>query len=153
EIKRPVKRFNEDDTNADHHTAQDQRTQNTPEQHTVLVSSRDGEIGKDEDKNEDVIDAERIFHQVTGQKLQSFRVSFPMPDQCIESKRKRYPNGSPDRRFLRARRVCLALEAKLVDGQHAEHAGVKGDPEPEIRMHQIWDQATTGQFAARPLRW
>jgi hypothetical protein len=31
------------------------------------------------------------------------------------------------------------LEAKQVDGQHAEHAEVKGDPEPEIRLHQISD--------------
>ena len=79
--------------------------------------------------------AKGIFHQVAGQKLQRFRVSLPMPDQCIEPERKRHPNGSPDRRFLRARRVRLALEAKQIDGQHAEHAGVKGDPEPEIRMH------------------
>src|SRR6516165_11877760 len=65
EIKRPVERFNECDTNADHHTAQDQRTQNTPKQHTMLVSSRHREIGKNQYKKEDVIDAERIFYQVT----------------------------------------------------------------------------------------
>src|SRR5258708_21617789 len=57
EIKRPVKRFNEGYTNADHHTAQEQRAHNTPEHYTVLVSRWDCEIGKDEDKNEDVIDA------------------------------------------------------------------------------------------------
>ena len=66
EIKRPVERFHERDTNADHHPAQDQRTQNTPEQDTMLVSRRYAEIGKHEDKNEDVIDAQRIFHKVTG---------------------------------------------------------------------------------------
>jgi hypothetical protein len=32
--------------------------------------------------------------------------------------------------------VRLPLEAKQIDTQHAEHACVKGDPEPEIRMHQ-----------------
>jgi hypothetical protein len=32
--------------------------------------------------------------------------------------------------------VRPALEAKQVDRQHAEDAKVKGDPEPEIRMHQ-----------------
>jgi hypothetical protein len=58
-----------------------------------------------------------------------------MPDQCIEPERKSNPDCSPDRRFLRTRRVRLALEAKQIDGQHAEHAGVKGDPEPEIRVH------------------
>ena len=39
----------------------------------------------------------------------------------------------------RARRVRLALKAKQIDGQHAEHAGVKGDPEPEIRLHKNSD--------------
>jgi hypothetical protein len=76
-----------------------------------------------------------VFDHVTGQKFQRFRVSLPMPDQCIEPERKSNPYDSPDRRFLRARRVRLALEAKQINGQHAEHAGVKGDPEPEIRVH------------------
>src|SRR4029077_8352603 len=125
EINRPVERFNERDTNADHHSAQDQRTQNTPKKHTMLVSRRHGEIGKDEDKNEDVINAERIFHQVTGQKLQSFCVPLPIPNECIASERKRHPNGSPDRRLLRTRGVRLALEAKQIDSQHAEHTSVK----------------------------
>jgi hypothetical protein len=56
-------------------------------------------------------------------------------DLSIESERKSKPYNSPDRRFLRARRVRLALGAKQINGQHAEHAGVKGDPEPEIRAH------------------
>jgi hypothetical protein len=32
--------------------------------------------------------------------------------------------------------VRLALEAKQVDDQHGKHAEVKGDPKPEIRMHE-----------------
>src|SRR4029077_13728543 len=70
QIKRPVECFNERNPNTDHHTAQYQRTENTPKQHTMLVGSRHGEIGKNQYKNEDVIDTERIFLQVTGQKLQ-----------------------------------------------------------------------------------
>jgi len=49
QIKRPVKCFNERDTSAYHHTAKDQRTENTPK-YTMLVSSRHGEIGKDQYK-------------------------------------------------------------------------------------------------------
>jgi hypothetical protein len=101
----------------------------------MLVSGRHGEVGKHQNKNEDVIDAKRIFHQVAGQKLQRLRGTLPKPDQCIEPERERHPNGSPDRRFLCARCVRLALEAKQVDSQHAEHAGIKDDPEPETRVH------------------
>ena len=36
-----------------------------------------------------------------------------------------------------SRRVRLALEAKQINGQHAEHRGIKGDPEPEIRVHRM----------------
>jgi hypothetical protein len=46
------------------------------------------------------------------------------------------------------------LEAKQINSQHSEHAGVKGDPEPEIRMHQRGTKlsGTTRQFVARALR-
>src|SRR5205823_5958064 len=85
EIKRPVERFNECDSDADHESTQNQRTQNTPEQHTVLVSCWHGEIGKDEYKDEDVIDAERIFDQIAGKKLEGFSRTYPMPDQRVET--------------------------------------------------------------------
>ena len=62
-------------------------------------------------------------------------MSLPIPDQRVEPERKSHPDRSPDRRFLRARRVRPALEAKQVYGQHTEHAGVKRDPEPEICIH------------------
>jgi hypothetical protein len=56
EIERPVERLDERDPEADHDGTERKRTQNTPEEHQVLVSRRHGEIRKDED--EDVINAE-----------------------------------------------------------------------------------------------
>jgi hypothetical protein len=46
--------------------------------------------------------------------------------------------------------VRLALEAKQVYGQHAEHTGVKGDPEPKIHMHGNSDyvDVNTGNLPA-----
>src|SRR5690606_19341070 len=54
----------------DERGAHDERAEDSPEQHTVLVGCRYTEVREDEDEYEQVVDGERLLDQVTGQELE-----------------------------------------------------------------------------------
>jgi hypothetical protein len=57
------------------------------------------------------------------------------PDPLLELRSVIYFLSGRRRRAQLGNPFAAAPETKQIDGQHAEYAGVKGDPEPEIRMH------------------
>ncbi len=75
------------DAEPDHDPAHDQRAKNAPDQHAMLRNGRNAEVGEDQNKNENVIDAERVFDEITGQKIERSVRAAQFPDQQIEEKR------------------------------------------------------------------
>lgn len=57
----------------------------------MLRDRRDLEIGKDEDENKNVIDAERILDEVAGEKVQSTVRPLRLGDNQTEAKREHHP--------------------------------------------------------------
>jgi len=57
----------------DEQRAKDQRAQDSVEEHTVLVSRRNGEVREHRDEDEDVVDGERFLDDVAGEKLDGRR--------------------------------------------------------------------------------
>jgi hypothetical protein len=112
------------DEGAAHH----QRAQDAPEQHAVLVRGRHGEVGEEEGDDEDVVDRQRLLHQVAGQELQRRLAAREVPDAGVERHRQRDPDGAPRRRLAQAHRVRLAMEHAQVQRQHHEHGGVEAHP-------------------------
>ena len=60
----------------------------------MLSNGRHAKISEDENKNKNVIDAERVLDEVTGQKIERCVRAAQFPDQQIEEKRKQHPDGA-----------------------------------------------------------
>src|SRR2546429_6431501 len=65
-IENKMKMLDQRDTEPDHHSAHDQRANNSPNENAMLRDRRHAKVGKDQNEDEDVIDAERVLDQVAG---------------------------------------------------------------------------------------
>ena len=65
----PVEPLDDGYAAEDHRAAQDNRPKNSPEQYPVLLGQRHLEMCEHHRDYEDVVDGQRLFHQVTGKKL------------------------------------------------------------------------------------
>src|SRR5437660_707838 len=65
DVQDPVERGDQDRARADKQPTHDQRAENAVEQHAVLAHLRDAKVLEDENDDEDVVDAERLFDDVS----------------------------------------------------------------------------------------
>ena len=82
----------ERNTEKDHDSAHDQRAEDSPDQDAVLRARRNAKILKDENEDKDVVDAERVFDEVAGEKIEAVLGAAHFPDEQIEKQRKDDPN-------------------------------------------------------------
>src|SRR5579862_8627536 len=80
DVHHPRKSLDQLGTRIDHHPAHHQRAQNPPLQHSMLKSFVDRERPEDDEKQEQVVNAEGFFDQVAGKKLNSTLWAREMPD-------------------------------------------------------------------------
>ena len=90
---------------ADHDGAHDQRAEDAPEQHLVLIHGRHREVGEQQREDEDVVHAERFLDDVAGEELQRLRPAGIVPDAEVEEQRQRDPDDRPGDRF-RSETTC-----------------------------------------------
>src|SRR5437660_4215193 len=89
-----MKTRDEGDAEPDHDPAHEQRAKNAPDEDAMLRDGGNAEAGEDQDKNENVIDAERVFDEITGQKIERGVRAAQFPNQQIEEKGKHHPDGA-----------------------------------------------------------
>src|SRR5437763_619402 len=131
-----MKPLHESDPEPDHHAPHHKRSKNSPNQDAMLGARRDPEIIKDQDENENVIDAERVFDDVAGQKIEPRIVALRFPDEHAKPERKHDPDQAALDRGPHAQLAGAPLELRQVDPQRDEDAHVKGHPKPNIRGHR-----------------
>ena len=100
----------------------------------MLVLRRHPEVGEDEDENKNVIDAERIFDEVTGKKIDSLIWSLPAPDDGVEAERERNPDQTAPDRTAQADGVRLS-EAEEINRQRGQNPEVESNPKPNVDRH------------------
>jgi hypothetical protein len=123
DIDEPVEAREHRAAREDHDGAHDQRPQDAPEQHAVLVERRHLERREDDDEHEDVVDAQRLFDEVARQELgPELRPELP-PDDRVEHEGEGDPDRAPRCGLLEAHDVGLLVEDAEVEGQHGEHEG------------------------------
>ena len=59
DVDDPVEFFEQGDARADEHRAHDQRPNDAPEQHLVLILRGHFEVGEDEEEDEEIVHAQR----------------------------------------------------------------------------------------------
>src|ERR1700722_4875852 len=80
--------------------SQYERPRNSIEQHLVVRSSGHLEGRKNEDKNQNIVYAQRFFHHVSGQKLKASFLSERKVNPDVENERKPHPSSAFHQCFL-----------------------------------------------------
>jgi transcription elongation factor GreA len=135
QVENKMKPLYQSDTGQDHDSAHDQGADNSPHQRTMLCHWWHAKVSKNQHKNEDVIDAQRIFDEVSSEKIEAGLRSFNVPNEPIKSKRYQHPRYAPLAGRTHAQFPPAALEADEIDRYRDEDADVKSDPKPNAGCH------------------
>ena len=101
--------------------AHNQRSENAPKQHPVVICSRHRKVRKDQDEYENVINAERVLDEVTRKELQSFLRSEFDIDPDTEHGGQAHPGNTPQERFPHSHGVRLAMKDAQINDQKEEN--------------------------------
>ena len=129
EIEDPIEPCDQRGARADHHAAQDERAQYSPEQQAMLITGIDAKILEDQQKNENVVQAEGFFDDVAGEKLEAGPAAMRNENPRAKTERKRDPCRALDRRFAHRDDVRAPVKQSQIEHQKERDAGVEGDPE------------------------
>ena len=106
--------------------ARDERAQDPPEQHPVLQVLGHREEGERRQKDEQVVDGERLLDEIGLEELEAAIGPEVEIDAQVEEQRQRDPDERPDRRLARADDMRATVKDAQVERQHhgdhhAEH--------------------------------
>ncbi|HOP36607.1 MAG TPA: hypothetical protein PL090_09790, partial [Syntrophales bacterium] len=80
----------------------------------VLIFRRDAEVRKNEKENEKVVNAERQFDKVSGEKFQGLFRSPEQENPAVESKGEAHPGSGPQEGFLQIRNMGAPFKGSQV---------------------------------------
>ena len=135
DVDDPVKAVDQGHPHRDHEPAHEQRAQDPPEQNFMLVFGMHAEIGKDHDKNKDIVDAEGFFDQVAGQEHQGRLRAQVEVEPEVESQRYADPYPTPDQRLAHFDNVGFAVKHPEVQCQHDADDHTECHPGPNRFRH------------------
>src|SRR5512139_1892842 len=75
EVEDPFETVNQGRADPDDRATHDEGTEDSPEEHTMLRGRRYAKHREDQDEYEEIVDAQRILDDVTGEELESRRRS------------------------------------------------------------------------------
>lgn len=117
DVDYPVEAVDERRAHQDHHRAHHQRAQHAPKEDAVLVFAGDAKIREDQKEDEEIVDREREFDKITGQKLYAFDVAELMENARRKDERQRNPNDAPSDRLTRTNNARSAIEEPKIDSE------------------------------------
>ena len=140
-IQHPVELGQQPAPHQDHDGAQHDGANDADHQHPLLERRGHRKVGEDQQKDKDVVHRQRLFNQVTGQKLQRLGVGHlhraggvfdGPPKQAVKHKAERNPDQRPIERRLDAYvlRTLLFQHHKINEQRH-QHNAAESSPEPE----------------------
>src|SRR5690606_11388903 len=113
----------------DHHATQDDRAEDAPEEHAVLVEAGHPEGREDHRDHEEVVDRKTLLDQVAGEEVDALVPTEKEEDEAVEDQRKRDPEAGPEQRFLRPDDVGFAVEDPEVEREEDDDEEEKPRPE------------------------
>src|SRR5215469_11045252 len=94
--------MNQSDAGADEDSTQDQRTDDSPEQHPMLLLFRDGEEVEDYEEDKQIVDTEGELENVPGEKLETILMSLPKIEDSGEGESHGNVHGAPAKSFTKS---------------------------------------------------
>ena len=114
---------------ADHETAHDHGAEDAPFEHPRLQLRRDREILKDDQEDEQVVDAERQLDQIPCEILQRRLVTFPDSSQSPKSNAVRHDSGGPENRLAVRKGMGAPIQHPQVQDQENDDQAREGQPD------------------------
>src|SRR5699024_7899320 len=138
DIDNPMEAFQEGYTDKNKEKAHDQCPKNAPEKHLVLIFRGYLEVGEDQQKNKDIIYAERFFNQITRVVVHgSMRIHEAMAADA-EHKGLRHPDAGPYQPSFAALFMPLLVEDRQDDDQHGDNKDVVARREEKRVSRRRW---------------
>src|SRR5208282_5173494 len=137
-IREGVKEIEQLDSCDDKNRAQEQRANHAAKQHFVLGLRRHPKSLEDDQKYEDVVEAEGLLHHVGGKEIESGPGPHGKVDPGIEGKGRGDPAGALDEGAPEGDRARLTVECEEVNRQRRCNDGSKYDPGVQgSRVHSL----------------
>src|SRR6185437_15029818 len=105
-----------------------QRAQHSPDQNFVLRVAGHAEVAEENQENEEVIDAQRLFDHISGHELEHGSVPMPQIHQAGKGRCQQHPENCPADRLPEAHRRTSTMQANI-QRQHGEDKQVEANPE------------------------
>ena len=94
-----MKALDQADAGQNEDSARDQRAQDAPEQNAVLQFAGNAEESEDDQKDEQIVDAERQLDQIAGRELKTLRATVPEVNEDGECRGQSDPHRAPAQRL------------------------------------------------------
>ena len=117
--------------NGNEDRAQDQGEHDTEEKYALVIDAGYGELGQDDDEDEEVVDRQGLLHQVGREVLRAEVTALPRPDEHPEGHRHRDVEDRPQRRLLEGHVVRLATHREEVHHDEGEDGTDRDEPHRE----------------------
>ena len=121
---------------------QDDRPENAPEEDLVLEERRNAEVIEDEDKNKNVVDAQRLLDEESGEKFQrGLRAALVEKENArAEEERQTGPRTVEDEGLARVEHARFALHNAEIQGQHGKDEERESAPKQQSGIYSHRDE-------------
>jgi len=121
---------------ADKDAPQNERTQDSPKEHTMLLLVRNSEVIEDHEEHKEIVDAQRELDHIPGNELEAGLTPLPEIQNGGEGSRLCDVHEAPAERFTELNDVARTMKNAQVDDQHAERENIETNP--EIEQDDAW---------------
>lgn len=91
----------------------------------MLVFAGNFEIAENQQKDEEVVDRQRFFDQVSGEELHTRFLAQAMGQKQVQSSGQTDPHTGPKKGVFHADIFVLAVHYRQIKNQHQQYGGVK----------------------------
>ena len=137
QIQHPAELADQGSAEADHDGAQQDHSEDAPEQHAMLVDPRYREIAEDQRDHEHIVQGERFLDQEAGEVLHATGGAEIPPDPGAKRRCHADVTGRQPQALLDLDLMVFLVEYAQVENQKGDHNGEKEQPDPQILAEKI----------------
>jgi hypothetical protein len=128
DVLEKVETVEERDAAQDESGSKNERAENAVVKDAMLCCGLDLKRAKDDDEEENVVDAEGFFYEVGGEEIEASSTSATEINPHIEEQRDRDPSAANQKRLAQLHHMRLAMHDEEVDEQQRENDGAEQQP-------------------------
>ena len=123
EVEHPLDMADQGQASHDKKGAKDDGSKDAPKEHFMQVAGRNMKILKNEEKNEEIVDRQRLLDEVGGQKQEGVVRAPAVPDPKVKKERKTYPEGTRQEGLSHRNFVGFSMHQHVDAEEDRDHQG------------------------------